>query len=51
MPQPAVRTIRDARTLRAMAHPLRLRILDAVALAGSATATEIAEQVGEKSGG
>jgi hypothetical protein len=33
--------------LRAMAHPLRLRILDAVAFSGSATATQIAEQVGE----
>ncbi|MEV4626001.1 helix-turn-helix domain-containing protein [Micromonospora sp. NPDC049523] len=47
MPQPAVRDIRDPRMLRAMAHPLRLRILDAVALFGPATATEISEQVGE----
>ncbi|RKR88452.1 helix-turn-helix protein [Micromonospora pisi] len=47
MPQPAVGDIRDPRMLRAMAHPLRLRILDAVAFCGSATATEVAEQVGE----
>ncbi|MGW4466595.1 winged helix-turn-helix domain-containing protein [Micromonospora sp. NPDC004704] len=47
MPQPAVRDIRDPRMLRAMAHPLRLRILDVVALSGPATATEISEQVGE----
>lgn len=47
MPQPAVGDIGDPRMLRAMAHPLRLRILDAVAFSGSATATEVASQVGE----
>jgi DNA-binding transcriptional ArsR family regulator len=47
MSTPAVREIKDPRVLRAMAHPLRLRILDAVAFSGPATATEVAEQVGE----
>ncbi len=42
-----VRDIKDPRVLRAMAHPLRLRILEAVALSGPATATEVAELVGE----
>ncbi|WP_329104236.1 helix-turn-helix domain-containing protein [Micromonospora sp. NBC_01699] len=47
MPQPAVRDIGNPRALRAMAHPLRLRVLDAVAFSGPATATAISEQVGE----
>lgn len=47
MPEPPARNITDADTLRALAHPLRLRILDAVALHGPLTATEVAERVGE----
>lgn len=39
--------IRDPRALRALAHPSRLRLLEHLAYAGSATATELAEQVGE----
>lgn len=42
-----IREIKDPRELRAMAHPLRLRILEAVALYGPITATEVAERVGE----
>ena len=42
-----VRDVKDPRVLRAMAHPLRLRILEAVAFSGPATATEVAELVGE----
>lgn len=41
------REITDIDTLRALAHPLRLRILDAVGLHGPLTATEVAERVGE----
>ncbi|OKI66820.1 winged helix-turn-helix domain-containing protein [Micromonospora sp. CB01531] len=41
------REITDVDTLRALAHPLRLRILDAVGLYGPLTATEVAERVGE----
>ncbi|MCP3781796.1 helix-turn-helix domain-containing protein [Micromonospora sp. A3M-1-15] len=41
------REITDVDTLRAFAHPLRLRILDAVGVHGPLTATEVAERVGE----
>jgi DNA-binding transcriptional ArsR family regulator len=41
------RVIRDPMALRAVAHPARLRLLEALALAGPATATELAEQVDE----
>jgi DNA-binding transcriptional ArsR family regulator len=44
---PETHEIRDPRALRALAHPSRLRLLEHLALAGSATATELAEQVGE----
>lgn len=47
MPEFPIREVRDPRALRAIAHPLRLRILEAVALRGPATATEIAELVAE----
>jgi DNA-binding transcriptional ArsR family regulator len=40
------REIRDPRALRAIAHPVRIRLLEEL-LAGSATATELAERVGE----
>jgi DNA-binding transcriptional ArsR family regulator len=39
--------LRDPRALRALAHPSRLRLLEHLAYAGAATATELAEQVGE----
>ncbi|HEY1486636.1 MAG TPA: winged helix-turn-helix domain-containing protein [Micromonosporaceae bacterium] len=39
--------ITDARVLRAMAHPLRVRIANTLVLMGSATATQIAEAVGD----
>ncbi|WP_433495739.1 winged helix-turn-helix domain-containing protein [Micromonospora sp. CA-248089] len=41
------REITDVETLRAFAHPLRLRILNAVGLYGPLTATEVAERVDE----
>lgn len=46
---PAVprRELRDPRTLRALSHPVRLRILDELASHGPATATELAERIGE----
>ncbi|MEV1285712.1 helix-turn-helix domain-containing protein [Micromonospora sp. NPDC049679] len=47
MPDLPLRDIRDPQALRAFAHPLRLRILEAVALGGPLTATEVAERVGE----
>lgn len=41
------RTLRDPRALRAMAHPVRLRIMEELARAGHATATELSERLGE----
>lgn len=41
------RTFTDPDTLRALAHPLRLRLLETLAEHGPATATELAERVGE----
>jgi DNA-binding transcriptional ArsR family regulator len=41
------RELRDPRALRAIAHPLRLRILDELAFGGPATATELGGRIGE----
>jgi DNA-binding transcriptional ArsR family regulator len=41
------RELRDPAELRALAHPARLRILEALAIHGPATATELAESVDE----
>ncbi|EIE98226.1 helix-turn-helix domain-containing protein [Saccharomonospora glauca] len=40
----------DVGSLRALAHPLRLRLLDLLRMDGPATATKLAERVGETSG-
>ncbi|WP_432105008.1 helix-turn-helix domain-containing protein [Streptomyces sp. bgisy091] len=40
----------DARTLRGLAHPLRLRLLNALREFGPATASGLAERLGESSG-
>ncbi|WP_116051826.1 winged helix-turn-helix domain-containing protein [Amycolatopsis palatopharyngis] len=40
----------DARALRAMAHPLRVRLLDLLRADGPATASGLAQRVGESSG-
>lgn len=40
----------DSRSLRALAHPLRVRILGALRDHGPATATTLAERLGESSG-
>jgi hypothetical protein len=42
-----VRTIRDPKALRALAHRVRIRLLEALTLAGQATATELSQLVGE----
>ncbi|MEV6901965.1 helix-turn-helix domain-containing protein [Amycolatopsis sp. NPDC051372] len=42
--------ILDARTLRALAHPLRMRMLDLLEQDGPATATGLGKRVGESSG-
>lgn len=41
------RTIGDARSLQALAHPTRLALMEAIALAGTLTATQASEVVGE----
>jgi len=45
MSEMPVRDITDPRMLRAMAHPVRLKLLNALVLQGPATATELAERV------
>src|SRR4051812_19836191 len=41
------RKLRDPRELRALAHPVRLRLIQVLFELGTATATELAEHVGE----
>ncbi len=40
----------DARSLRALAHPLRMRILEVLGIDGPATATGLAKRLGENTG-
>ncbi|WP_416975731.1 ArsR/SmtB family transcription factor [Streptomyces sp. 4F14] len=40
----------NARTLRGLAHPLRMRLLSALRRGGPATASQLAEKLGESSG-
>ncbi|MFC5640156.1 winged helix-turn-helix domain-containing protein [Kitasatospora cinereorecta] len=47
-PQPAVRSL-DPRSLRGLAHPLRMRLLAALREDGPATATRLAARLGESS--
>ena len=42
-----IRRLSDARTLRALAHPIRIALLELLLLQGPQTATEAAEQIGE----
>jgi DNA-binding transcriptional ArsR family regulator len=42
-----LREISDARTMRALAHPVRLALLDALGLHGPLTATQAGELIGE----
>ncbi len=42
--------VSDVATLKAVAHPLRVRLLGALRLTGPATASELARQFGESSG-
>lgn len=41
------RHVSDPRELRALAHPLRIRIMELLVLEGPLTATEVSERVGE----
>jgi DNA-binding transcriptional ArsR family regulator len=40
----------DARSLRGLAHPLRMQLLDALRFGGPATASQLAARLGESSG-
>ncbi|TWV41312.1 helix-turn-helix domain-containing protein [Streptomyces misionensis] len=52
MTEPEVPTPRrlDARSLRGLAHPLRMQLLEALRLHGPATASQLGERLGESSG-
>jgi len=41
------REITDARTLRALAHPVRIKLVEELTLGGAMTATEVGERIGE----
>ncbi|MCJ0872255.1 transcriptional regulator [Streptomyces sp. AP-93] len=47
--EPKVRTL-DPHSLRGLAHPLRIRLLSTLSRHGPATASQLAEQLGESSG-
>jgi DNA-binding transcriptional ArsR family regulator len=42
-----LRRVTDARTLRALAHPVRIALIEALILGGAMTATEVGERIGE----
>jgi DNA-binding transcriptional ArsR family regulator len=44
---PELRKITDARTLRALAHPVRIALFEELSLGGAMTATEVGERIGE----
>jgi DNA-binding transcriptional ArsR family regulator len=46
-PGPELREIADVRTLRALAHPVRIALIEELTLGGAMTATEAAERIGE----
>lgn len=50
MTRPDVRTLRDARSLAALAHPFRSRIMDALKVDGPSTASMLAARTGQAVG-
>jgi DNA-binding transcriptional ArsR family regulator len=48
-PNSTVREITDARTLRALSHPVRLALIETLGIEGPLTATEAGEKIGESS--
>lgn len=44
---PEARVLRDPKAMRAMAHPIRLRVLEILREEGPLTATELGERIGE----
>ena len=47
MPEQPSNRITDAKALRALAHPLRWKLIDLISREGTATATQCAQEVGE----
>ncbi len=45
--EPELRKVSDARTMRALAHPVRIALIEALAFGGAMTATQLGEQLGE----
>lgn len=46
-PLPDIRKVTDARTLRALAHPVRIALIETLTVGGPMTATEAGERIGE----
>jgi len=44
---PELRKITDAQTMRALAHPVRIALIEELSIAGPMTATEVGERIGE----
>jgi DNA-binding transcriptional ArsR family regulator len=44
---PAMRQINDAKTMRALSHPVRIALLEMLGVEGPMTATEVGERIGE----
>ena len=42
-----LRKVSDARTLRALTHPVRIALIETLGLGGAMTATQLGEQIGE----
>ncbi|HEY2507074.1 MAG TPA: helix-turn-helix domain-containing protein [Streptosporangiaceae bacterium] len=42
-----LRRVDDVRTLRALAHPVRIALIEALSIGGPMTATQVGEQIGE----
>jgi DNA-binding transcriptional ArsR family regulator len=45
--RPELRRVTDAQTMRALAHPVRIALLEELVFGGALTATEIGERIGE----
>jgi DNA-binding transcriptional ArsR family regulator len=46
-PSTELQTVSDARTMRALAHPVRIALIEELILGGAMTATEAGERIGE----
>lgn len=50
MPEPSIRKVTDVESLKAVAHPIRVRLLGSLRIDGPATASELGRRLGESSG-